>query len=149
MSRRYPPHPLLGVGAIIFDGDAVLLVERAGDPLKGWWSIPGGLLETGETLEDALCREVREETGLEVQTLSRFEIFEGIMRDAEGRAEYHYVLIDYICRVSGGTLRAGDDVSRAEWVPYARLRDYKVTSGTIEVVERAYGAHSAQHVVRD
>ena len=132
---------MLGVGAIIFDGDAVLLVERAGDPLKGWWSIPGGLLETGETLEDALCREVREETGLEVQTLSRFEIFERIMRDAEGRAEYHYVLIDYICRVSGGTLRAGDDVSRAEWVPYARLRDYKVTSGTIEVVERAY-AHA-------
>ena len=141
MSRQYPPHPLLGVGAIIFEGDTVLLVERAGDPLKGWWSIPGGLLETGETLEAALRREVREETGLTVEILSRFDIFERIMPDAEGRAEYHYVLVDYICRAAGGTLHASDDVSRVEWVPCSRLREYKVTSGTIEAVERAY-AHA-------
>ncbi len=138
MSRQYPRHPLLGVGAIIFDGDTVLLVERAGEPLKGWWSIPGGLLETGETLEDALRREVLEETGLAVEILSRFDIFERIMRDAEGRAEYHYVLVDYICRAAGGMLEPGDDVSRVEWVPCTRLRDYKVTSGTIEAVERAF-----------
>jgi ADP-ribose pyrophosphatase YjhB (NUDIX family) len=143
MSRQYPPHPLLGVGAIIFEGDTVLLVERAGEPLKGWWSIPGGLLETGEKLEDALRREVSEETGLTVEVVSRFDIFERIMRDAGGRPEYHYVLVDYICRTAGGTLRPGDDVSRAEWVPCARLREYKVTSGTIEAVERAYQAHSA------
>jgi ADP-ribose pyrophosphatase YjhB (NUDIX family) len=138
MGRQYPPHPLLGVGAIIFEGDTVLLVERAGAPLKGWWSIPGGLLETGEKLEDALRREVLEETALTVEILFRFDIFERIMRDAEGRAEYHYVLVDYICRAAGGELRPGDDVSRVEWVPCARLRDYKVTAGTIEAVERAF-----------
>ena len=139
----------MGVGAIIFEGDTVLLVERAGEPLKGWWSIPGGLLESGEKLEDALRREVREETGLAVEILSRFDIFERIMRDAEGRAEYHYVLVDYICRAAGGNLHPGDDVSRVEWVPCTRMRDYKVTPGTIEAVERAYQAHRALPVVRD
>ena len=139
ISRQYPQHPLLGVGAIIFGaGDTVLLVERAGEPLKGWWSIPGGLLETGELLEDALRREVLEETGLEVEVLYRFDIFERIMRDAQDKAEYHYVLVDYVCRAIGGEARPGDDVSRVEWVPYGNLRDYKITSGTIEAVERAH-----------
>ena len=137
-ARQYPAHPLLGVGAIIFKDDTVLLVERAGEPLKGWWSIPGGLLETGETLEAAVRREVREETGLIVEVVLRFDIFERIMRDAEGRAEYHYVLVDYICSVTGGALLPGDDVSRVEWVPCSRLEDYKVTSGTAAAVKRAY-----------
>jgi ADP-ribose pyrophosphatase YjhB (NUDIX family) len=132
---------LLGVGAIIFDGDKVLLVERAGEPLKGWWSIPGGLVETGETIEDALRRETREETGLEIEVLYRFDLFERIMRDSEGRAEYHYVLVDYVCKAAGGEARAGDDVSRLAWVPCNRLREYKVTSGTIEAVERAFSQH--------
>jgi ADP-ribose pyrophosphatase YjhB (NUDIX family) len=131
----------LGVGAIIFDADKVLLVERAGEPLKGWWSIPGGLLETGEKLEDAVRREVLEETGLAVEVMYRFDVFERIMRDPEGRAEYHYVLVDYVCRALSGDLQPGDDVSRVEWVPCARLHEYKVTSGTAEAVERAY-AHA-------
>ena len=126
------------MGAIIFGGTSVLLVERAGEPLKGWWSIPGGLLETGEKLEDAVRRETLEETGLRVEIAYRFDIFERIMRDADGRAEYHYVLVDYVCKVVGGEVTPGDDVSRVEWVPYTNLRDYKVTSGTIEAVERAY-----------
>jgi 8-oxo-dGTP diphosphatase len=126
------------VGAIIFDGASVLLVERAGEPLKGWWSIPGGLLETGEKLEHAVRRETLEETGLRVEIVYRFDIFERIMRDADGRAEYHYVLVDYVCKVIGGELAPGDDVSRVEWVGCTNLRDYKVTSGTIEAVERAY-----------
>ena len=139
------------MGAIIFDGDSVLLVERAGEPLKGWWSIPGGLLETGEKLEDAVRRETLEETGLRVDIVYRFDIFERIMRDAEDRPEYHYVLVDYVCKVIGGEPVAGDDVSRLDWVPCERLRDYKVTSGTIEAVERAYAAHRARpsSVVRD
>lgn len=116
----------------------MLLVERAGEPLKGWWSIPGGLLETGEKLEDAVRRETLEETGLRVEIAYRFDLFERIMRDAEGRAEYHYVLVDYVCKATGGELVPGDDVSRVEWVPCEKLRDYKVTSGTIEAVERAY-----------
>ena len=126
------------MGALIFEGDAILLVERAGEPLKGYWSLPGGLVETGESIEDAVRREVREETGLQVELLSRFDIFERIMRDAEGRAEYHYVLVDYICKVVGGAPCAGDDVSRLEWVKRPALGNYKLTEGTLEAIERAF-----------
>ncbi len=123
---------------MIFDGDSILLVERAGEPLKGYWSLPGGLLETGEKIEDAVRREVREETGLDVELLYRFDLFERIMRDDQGRAEYHYVLVDYVCRVTGGAPHAADDASRVEWVPRAKLGDYKITAGTLEAVERAF-----------
>ena len=126
------------MGALIFEGDSILLVERAGEPLKGYWSLPGGLVETGESIEDAVRREVREETGLLVELLSRFDIFERIIRDAEGRAEYHYVLVDYICRVVGGAPCAGDDVSRLEWVKRPELRNYRLTEGTLEAIERAF-----------
>jgi len=126
------------VGALIFNGDAILLVERAGEPLKGYWSLPGGLVETGELIEDAVKREVREETGLDVEPAYRFDIFERIMRDPDGRPEYHYVLVDYVCTVTGGEMRPADDVSRVEWVPREKLRDYKITSGTLDAVERAY-----------
>lgn len=126
------------MGALIFEGDSILLVERAGEPLKGYWSLPGGLVETGESIEDAVRREVREETGLLVELLSRFDIFERIMRDAEGRAEYHYVLVDYICRVVGGAPCAGDDVSRLEWVKRAELGNYRLTEGTLQAIERAF-----------
>ena len=113
-------------------------MERAGEPLKGYWSLPGGLIEPGELLEDAVRREVLEETGLIIELLYRFDIFERIMRDAEGRAEYHYVLVDYVCRVTGGVPQPASDVSRMEWVPCDKLREYKVTEGTIEAIERAY-----------
>ena len=140
--RRYPAHPLPGVGALIFRGRArrgpILLVERGGKPLKGYWSIPGGLVETGESLDQAVRREVLEETGLRVKPVEMCGIFERIMRDANDRAEYHYVLFDYVCSVVGGKLKAGDDVARVEWVSRARLGDYLMTEGTLEVIERAY-----------
>lgn len=126
------------MGALIFDGDRILLVERAGEPLKGYWSLPGGLLETGELIEDAVRRETHEETGLEVELLYRFDLFESIMRDDQGRAEYHFVLVDYVCKMIGGDMRPADDVSRVEWVQVAKMRDYKITAGTLEAVERAY-----------
>jgi 8-oxo-dGTP diphosphatase len=117
-----------------------LLVERGREPLKGYWSLPGGLVETGERLESAVAREVLEETGLTVKPNGMFEIFERIMSDASGRAEYHYVLIDYVCKVVNGSLRAGDDVSRARWVKRAKLGEYRLTPGTLEVIERAWNA---------
>ena len=142
MRRRYPKHPLLGVGALIF-GKAgrrgpILLVERGGKPLKGYWSLPGGLVETGERLEDAVRREIREETGLRIEPVFLYEIFERIMPDAQGRAEYHYVLADYVCKVVGGKLRAGDDVSRAEWVRRSELDRYRITEGTRAVIEDVF-----------
>jgi 8-oxo-dGTP diphosphatase len=130
------------VGALIFRGRGrrgpILLVERGGHPLKGYWSIPGGLVETGETLDQAVRREVLEETGLRVKPVEMFGIFERVMRDARGRTEYHYLLMDYVCTVTGGKLRAGDDVARVEWVARRHLGDYKMTEGTREVIERAY-----------
>src|ERR1017187_8468981 len=137
-SRRYPTRPFLGVGALIFDGRSILLVERAQEPLKGYWSLPGGIVEVGEKLEEAIRREVLEETGLEIEPLEMFEIFERIMPDAEKRPEYHYVLMDYVCRVVGGQLAAASDVSRAAWVKEQDLRDYRLTEGTWAVVERAF-----------
>lgn len=126
------------MGAVILDGDRVLLVERGQSPLKGYWSLPGGVLETGERLEEGIRREVLEETGLAVKPVGVITIFERIMRDARGRIEYHYVLIDYLCRVTGGTLKAADDVSRVEWVGRRRLAHYKITHGTRPVIEKAF-----------
>jgi 8-oxo-dGTP diphosphatase len=126
------------VGALIFEDGKILLVERGKEPLKGYWSLPGGILETGEKLEDAIRREVLEETGLEVEPLSMFEIFERIMPDHSGRVEYHYVLIDYLCRPTGGRLMAASDASRAAWVTEQNLAEYRLTEGTTAVVTRAF-----------
>ena len=115
-----------------------MLVERGREPLKGYWSIPGGIVETGERLADGVRREVREETGLEVEVLSMFEIFERIIPDAEGKSEYHYVLIDYLCRPTGGKLEPASDVSRTAWVSQSELHNYTITEGTLEVIERAF-----------
>jgi mutator protein MutT len=126
------------VGAIILDRDRVLLVERGKPPLQGYWSLPGGVLETGETLEEGVRREIMEETGLEIRPRAVVEIFERIMRDATGKAEYHYVLIDYLCRVTGGTLCAASDCARAEWVSRRHLANYQITEGTVPVIEKAF-----------
>ena len=136
--RRYPKRPLVGVGALIFRRDRILMAQRGKDPLKGWWSLPGGALELGESLEAAVCREVLEETGLEVEPVRLFEVFERIIRDASGAPEYHYVLIDYVCRVTGGKLFPGGDVSAVEWVRRRDLPALQITEGTLAVIERAF-----------
>ena len=136
--RQYPARPLVGVGAIIFHRGRILMAQRGKEPLKGWWSLPGGALETGESLDAAVRREVLEETGLTVEPLRVFEIFERIMRDAAGAVEYHYVLIDYLCRVAGGEARAGDDVCRVEWMRRDELTGLQITEGTLAVIERAF-----------
>ena len=137
-TRRYPERPIIGVGALILNRGRILLVKRGNKPLKGYWSLPGGVVEAGETLDHAIRREVLEETGLQVEPLGVLEIFERIIEDAKGVAEYHYVLIDYVCRVIAGTPCAGDDVSRVAWVKQSSLADYRITEGTVPVIEKAF-----------
>jgi mutator protein MutT len=126
---------------VVFQRGRVLLVERGREPLKGYWSLPGGVLEVGETLESAVVREVKEETGLEVKPVSVVEIFERLILDATGRPEYHYVLIDFLCRARGGDLAPADDVIRAEWVRQNDLSRYRLTEGSLEVIEKALRRH--------
>lgn len=130
------------MGALIIDRDRILLVQRGKQPLKGWWSLPGGVVEAGEQLTDALKREVREETGLETEPLLVVEIFERIMRDKDGKAEYHYVLVDYLCKAKGDP-KPGDDAAAVEWVKRKDLSERKVTEGTLQVIEVAFAKKEA------
>ena len=138
--RKYPDAPIVAVGAVILDGDRVLLVQRGQEPLKGEWSLPGGVVELGETLEAALAREVREETSLDVVVGPVVEVLDSIRRDAGGRAEYHYIIIDYACRVRGGASTVasrGTDAADVRWVAVADLEHYGVTTTAIAVIRKA------------
>lgn len=137
MRRDYPDRPFLGVGAIIIDDSRVLLVRRANPPLQGEWSIPGGLVETGETTRDAIVREVLEETGLNVEVVRLVEVFERILHDEQSRVQYHYVLLDYACRVLGGRIRAGSDVSEVCWSKVDELEFLSVAAETCVVIRKA------------
>jgi mutator protein MutT len=135
-SREYPDRPLLGVGAVIVNGGRVLLVRRANPPLQGQWSIPGGLVETGETTRAAVIREIKEETGLTVEPLKLVEVFERIMPDISGRVQYHFVLIDYLCRVLAGESSAGSDVSELRWAGLDELEELAVAPETAAVIRK-------------
>lgn len=136
MSREYPERPIVGVGAVIIEGARVLLIKRGQAPLKGEWSLPGGALELGETLEEGVCREVLEETGLIVMPISIVEVFDRISRDAEGRVQYHYVLVDYLCRVTGGTLACATDAADARWATLEELGP--IAAFTEQVIRKAF-----------
>jgi len=136
--RRFPLRPIPGVGALIIDNGRILLVERGREPLKGYWSLPGGAVETGERLEEALRREVREETSLEIDVVHLIEVFERIIPGEPGKTEYHYILMDYICHPVGGVLQAADDASRAEWFTEGEVSGLKITEGTPRVIAKAF-----------
>ncbi len=135
--RHYPARPIVGVGAVILDGPRVLLVRRAHEPLKGEWSLPGGAVELGETLETALAREVIEETGLEVVVGPVVEVIDRVQRAPDGRVEYHFVIVDYLCTVRAGVAAHGSDASDVRWVPVSELAAHQVTSKAIEVILKA------------
>jgi 8-oxo-dGTP diphosphatase len=137
MQREFPECPLVGVGAVVVDNNRVLLVRRGTEPLRGHWSLPGGVLELGESLTGGLIREVREETGLEVEPIELVELLDRIHREGE-RVRFHYVIADYLCRVTGGELDAASDadavrwVERAEWNSHSALRLDPITVRVIE-----------------
>jgi mutator protein MutT len=136
--RQYPDRPIVGVGAAVLDeAGRVLLIRRRFEPLAGHWSLPGGMLEVGETLESGVAREVEEETGLQVAVGPVIEVFDRIMRDAEQRVQFHFVLVDYLCRPIGGTLTAGSDVDAAEFADPADLAPYGLTVKATAVINRA------------
>ena len=115
MKREYPESPLVGVGAVIVQNHRVLLIRRGQPPLLGEWSLPGGVLECGETLREAVVREAREETGLVVEPDEMLGVYERVIRGDEGPVRYHYVLIDFLCRPIGGDLKAGSDAADVRW----------------------------------
>ena len=133
----------MGVGAVIVDGERVLLVKRAHEPLKGQWSLPGGAVEVGESLEAGLVREVREETCLDVTVGPVVEVLDRISRDANGRVEYHFVIVDYLCRVAGGTATCGSDAEDIEWARRDDLARYRLTSAATDVIAKAFAMTSS------
>lgn len=138
MKREYPEHPLVGVGAVIVEGGRVLLVRRGRPPLLGRWSIPGGLVELGETLRAAAKREALEETGLTVEVGKVIEVLDRIVPGENDRPQYHYVLIDFLCRVAGGEPRAGGDATEIAWAAESELARYDLEPVAVDVIQKAF-----------
>jgi ADP-ribose pyrophosphatase YjhB (NUDIX family) len=136
MKREYPESPLVGVGAVIVQDQRVLLVRRGQPPLLGEWSLPGGVLECGETLREAVAREAREETGLLVEPGEMLGVYERVIRDDERRVRYHYVLIDFLCRPVGGDLKAGSDAADVRWFTRDELPALNLAHDANDVVRK-------------
>jgi len=132
--RLYPEAPIVGIGAVIVKDNKVLLIKRAGEPGRGLWSIPGGLVELGEKIKDAVRREVKEETGLEVKVNEIADVTEIITRDEEGKVKYHFVIVDFFAEPLKGELKPSSDALEAKWVEFEDLRKYHLT----ETVEKLF-----------
>lgn len=136
MSRRYPERPVVGVAGVVLAGAEVLLVRRGTEPSKGIWSLPGGAVEVGEGLAEACAREVLEETGIPVRVGPLVEVVERIRRDDNGRVEYHYVLLDYLCLAERAEAKAGDDAADARWAALQELGPFGLTPDTLRVLQK-------------
>jgi 8-oxo-dGTP diphosphatase len=138
MQREFPELPLVGVGAVIIENARVLLVKRAHPPLEAQWSIPGGVLEVGEMVREAAVREVREETGLIVEPGDLLGVYDRVLRNAEQRVQYHYVLIDFLCRPAGGELQAADDATEVRWYTCEELPVLRLAEDTLDVIRKGF-----------
>ena len=140
MKREYPETPLVGVGAIIIEQDRVVLVKRGHAPLLGKWSIPGGVLEVGETLREAAAREAQEETGLVVEVGELLGVYDRVLRDDQDRVLYHYVLIDFLCRRASGELVASGDAADAGWFRKNEIAEMRLAADTQDVIAKGFAA---------
>lgn len=136
MRREYPGSPIPGVGAIIFSEEDILLVRRGNEPSKGRWGLPGGVVELGERVEDAIVREVEEETGLCVKPRRLLNVLDSITKDEEGQIQFHYILSEFLCEKTGGKLRASSDVSDARWFHLSSLGSLKMSPWTRDFIEK-------------
>jgi ADP-ribose pyrophosphatase YjhB (NUDIX family) len=134
--REYPDRPIVGVGGVVVQNGRVVLVRRAKAPRAGEWSIPGGMLELGETLRAGVAREIEEETGLQVKSETVLDVFDSIVTDADGKTQYHYVLVDYLCSVAGGELRAASDVSAVRWATLEEALSLVKREMTVGVIRK-------------
>ena len=138
VKREFPEIPLVGIGAIIIEGDRIVLVKRANPPIQGHWSIPGGVLEVGEMVREAAVREAREETGLIVEPGELLGVYDRILRDVEHRVQYHYVLIDFLCRPLGGELLAASDAAEVRWFTREELPALNLAEDTLDVIKKGF-----------
>jgi len=136
--REYPDAPVVGVGGVVIEDGRALLIRRGSPPLQGEWSIPGGTLELGETIEHGVQRELREETGVEVHVLDLIEVFDRIFPDGNGKPQYHFVIVDYLCEAVRGTARAGSDVTDTAWVREDELGKYNLSNSATRVLRKAF-----------
>lgn len=146
MTRQYPMRPMAGVGATIFRGDQVLIVQRGSEPAYGQWSLPGGLVEVGEPLHQAIRREVKEEVNLEVTVVDVVAVLDRVLKDGAGEIEYHYILIDFLCHGDVGQPVPGSDVLDCRFVALADLHRYTITSGTLTVIQKAMSMLQGKHI---
>jgi 8-oxo-dGTP diphosphatase len=152
-SREYPERPLVGVGGVVIESRRALLIRRASEPLRGEWSIPGGMLELGETLQEGVARELLEETGLRVRVLGLIEVFERIVyadppatpAHAPARPRYHYVIADYLCERISGEHAAASDVTDLEFVPEDDLARFHLTETALRILHQAFAMDRARH----
>jgi len=136
--REYPERPLVGVGGVVIDGDRTLLIRRGSAPLEGQWSIPGGMLELGESIEEGVRRELAEETGIVVRVLELIEVFERVIPGEAGRTRYHFVILDYLCEMVSGEARAASDVIDVAWATDEELERFELTAIATRVIRRAF-----------
>jgi 8-oxo-dGTP diphosphatase len=136
LRREYPSQPIVGVGAIIVRDGKILLAKRGSEPGKGKWSVPGGLVELGEKIEKAVVREVKEETNLDVETIRLVDAVNNIIKDSNGKLRFHFVILDFMAMLMGGTLQSSSDVVDTKWVGLEEVEDYDLTDTFREFIKR-------------